>query len=164
MMKTRNCIVFCVLLFVLLGYNAALASIFSPVSTADAHYLKSIQIAVSNQDKNWLWQQIWRPLHIYADKTCLVIKTEQQFVDHYDDIFNIYVRTSIESAAPQTLLKNSIGLMVGDGAVWFTRFTEAVNMGGNYRIITINNRSPKDRESQNLPPCHYPALEITAKN
>ncbi|WP_419393132.1 hypothetical protein [Cytobacillus praedii] len=60
------------------------------------------------------------------------METEKQFIDHYDSLITDYVKQSITEQDPAAMFANELGVMVGEGAIWF-----AAEPGDKYGITVI---------------------------
>ncbi len=68
------------------------------------------------------------PLRVNCDQEKIMIKTKEDFIKNYDEIFTDKIKTALENQKVEDLFVNYQGVMVGNGEIWFD---------GN-GIITIN--------------------------
>lgn len=86
---------------------------------AEQTFFLQLSDAVKNGNRGWVANHTSFPLKVKISGEPKTIKTRQEFVAHYENIFNDKVRSAIESQQPGALFKNWRGLMIGRGEVWF---------------------------------------------
>lgn len=131
-MRKLNIAIFCLLLLVsLLGKAANNVPFYQNNSYFEGPYgysvnevrnfFKNMQLAIKNNDINWLSRHITYPLRIRHRNKPLTIKGVSEFKNNYQKIFNTVVKKAITCQQFDQLFVNSNGFMVGNGAVWFNK-------------------------------------------
>ncbi|MEJ7586456.1 MAG: hypothetical protein WKI04_02730 [Ferruginibacter sp.] len=89
-------------------------------------FLKQVQYLILNNDKVQLAKLISYPLGNS-------IKTENDFIQHYERIFSKAAKLSIARINFSQLFRNSKGVMTEEGRVWFSQ------LGNQFKIIAVNS-------------------------
>lgn len=109
----------------------------------DYAFSAQIRRAVENDNREWLANQIAFPLLYGSAKHPKHAKTKKEFFQHYNEIINPYVKKMISNYAQEddfNLFKNSVGMMIGNGTIWFIEtYDEKDPNKIKYAIITVNN-------------------------
>jgi len=96
-------------------------------------FLAELQAAVSKGDKTKVAGMISFPLLVIHGSSKSHIRTEAQFLTHYDSIFEAHVRQAIAQQSAKCLFGNYQGTMIGDGEVWYRE-----QESGAMKIVTVN--------------------------
>ncbi len=99
-------------------------------------FLVRLQAAVGEGDKEKVGSMISYPLTLVRGGHRLRIKTTEQFVTGYDQIFDEHVRRAIAHQSAKCLFANYQGVMIGNGEVWFGE-----QPNGAMEIITVNPKA-----------------------
>ncbi len=89
---------------------------------------------VSEDDKVKVSEYIIYPLRVNRDKSSTQIKTPDEFIKNYDNIFTKEVKEALLNQKVKDTFVNYQGVMVGNGEIWFGATTSS-----KYGIIAINN-------------------------
>lgn len=65
------------------------------------------------------------------------MENEKQFIERYDSLITDYVKQSIAEQDPASMFANDLGVMVGEGAIWF-----AAGPDDKYGISVIYTMMP----------------------
>lgn len=87
---------------------------------------------ILNDNREALSKKISYPLNIVRNGEQLQITTPEEFISRYDDILNMQVIYDVEGAETEDLFWNQYGVMLGTGAIWFSRTTD-----GSLKIYSI---------------------------
>jgi hypothetical protein len=90
----------------------------------DRVFLEQLQNAVATNNRRWIADQIMYPRTVDIGGERRMLERADEFLAHYDEIFNQRVRDVILAARFETLFKNWEGTMIGDGEVWFYHAVE----------------------------------------
>ena len=90
---------------------------------------------VSEDNKEKVSEYILYPLRVNHDKSSTEIKTPDEFIKNYDNIFTEEVKKAFLNQDVKDTFVNYQGVMVGDGEIWFGSSQEL----SKYGIIAINN-------------------------
>lgn len=93
-----------------------------PLTQGDKAFLLKLKKAVNENDRKWIAAHVRFPIQPEIDGHVKTIKGKKQFLNHYNDIFNCYVKGAIEKEKPDALFKRWDGVMIGNGEVWFSAF------------------------------------------
>jgi hypothetical protein len=96
-------------------------------------FLAELQAAVSTGDKTTVAGMISYPLLVIYSSSKARVRTEAQFLSHYDSIFDAHVRKAIAQQTAKCLFGNYQGTMIGDGEVWYRE-----QASGAMKIVTVN--------------------------
>jgi hypothetical protein len=88
------------------------------LTAGDKAFFSEVKKAILNDDKEWLMEHINLPLSICSVPDVEAVATKEKFLERYDEIFNAFVKESVEQQDPQNLLKNSVGLTIGNETLW----------------------------------------------
>ena len=104
-------------------------------------YFEKIVDAVKHQKKKLLASMVSYPIKVLGtdNKTILTILTPQNFVANYDVIINKRVRFTVLCETFENLSSNSSGVMIGDGAIWFTETKAKDEDPWEIKITHFNN-------------------------
>jgi len=101
-------------------------------------FLSELQAGVSKGDKAKVAAMISYPLLVIRRTGKTRIRTEAQFLSHYDSIFDAHVRKAIADQTAKCLFGNYQGTMIGDGEVWYREQDT-----GTMKIVTVNTSAGK---------------------
>lgn len=97
-------------------------------------WVKQLQTAMRNQDKNTIANLVIYPLRINdSPKKIYFIKDQKQFLQEYSTIITTPIEKKILQVDPIDIFCNSQGGMIADGAIWFA--AQGANL---IKIKTIN--------------------------
>lgn len=97
-------------------------------------WVKQLQIAIHNQDKNAIANLVTYPLRINdGPKKTHFIKDQKQFLLEYSSIITTPVENKILHADSTAIFCNAQGGMIADGTIWFS--SQDANL---IKIRTIN--------------------------
>ena len=109
-------------------------------------FFEQMQAAVTAGDKTKLASMVSYPLRAAQNGKRIQIRTRQQFIERYSDVFNSAVVCAIKAAKSSDVWGNYQGFMVGNGAIWWDAVIPASVKdpqldSGKYpfKIIAINN-------------------------
>ncbi|MFN8626383.1 MAG: hypothetical protein U0587_10455 [Candidatus Binatia bacterium] len=108
----------------------------------------ALQDAVRSNDREKLAALVEYPLRVNASGTHRLISDSDQFVADFSNIFTGAVRQQVLDQKFDELFVNWRGVMVGDGAIWFSGICEADSPAGacknvRVRIIAVNLSGPR---------------------
>jgi hypothetical protein len=103
-------------------------------SSEEAAFLSMLQTAVAAGSKANVAVIVKYPLtvHLLKDRKTLVIENEQEFLAHYNELFDIRLVSAIADLQKNGLFCNYQGVAIGNGQLWFRRTM------GHCLIIVIN--------------------------
>jgi len=96
-------------------------------------FLAELQAAVSQGDKTIVAGMVSYPLLVIHGSTRTRVRTQAQFLSHYDSIFDAHVRRAIAQQSAKCLFGNYQGTMIGDGEIWYRQ-----QENGTMKIVTVN--------------------------
>jgi hypothetical protein len=103
---------------------------------------------VNGGDKNQLASMVRYPMHATVDGKRIQIRTRQQFLQKYSQLFNPAVICAIKSARDSDVWGNYQGFMIGAGVIWWEAVIPASEKNpqpdsGKYpfKIIAINGEN-----------------------
>jgi len=82
--------------------------------------IRKIHNAVKNNRKYDLIRLISFPTKIYISGKLTTFNTKKDFLKQYDVLFTNKYRKRVSQEIPKHMFHNSQGIMLGDGAMWFT--------------------------------------------
>ncbi len=82
-------------------------------------FFQKLKAAVSAGDKTTVASMVSYPIRIAHNGKRFEIRTRQQFLQRYSQLFNAAVVCAIESAKPSDVWGNYQGFMIGNGAIWW---------------------------------------------
>jgi hypothetical protein len=111
-------------------------------------FFQKLQAAVSAGDKTTLASMASYPMRAALNGKRIQIRTRQQFLQNYPQLFNPAVVCAIKSAKDSDVWGNYRGFMVGSGVIWWDTVIPAsvknpqTNSGKYpFKIISLNNES-----------------------
>jgi hypothetical protein len=115
--------------------------------TAINIFFEKIKFYVETDDSKSLAKLIAYPMQVRGldGKEVLQITNDSDFVMHYDAIINERVKHTIICSTFEELSATYKGVIIGDGAVWFTETKDKDEDPWVMLIIRINN-SHKDKK------------------
>jgi hypothetical protein len=113
-------------------------------------FFHRFQSALQSKDRRTIAAMVTYPVLTSINHKRVRIRTQQQLLAHFDDIFDAGLRCSILNATEKDVWGNWQGFTVGEGAVWFDRIiipqgerldTKAPDYWTKhpFKIKTINN-------------------------
>lgn len=97
----------------------------------------TLKTSVIRNDKKTIADYINYPLVVYINGDVTKISNETEFIQHYDDIFNSKIKSSLKNQELSNLKITPRGIIVGKGEIYFN----LINNGKHeYGIYSINNR------------------------
>lgn len=111
------------------------------VTLEDQAYFLQVRKAVVRDDRKWLSTQVALPLCCFPDREHSYIRTRADFINHYDEVFNPYLRDLLRRYDKRKLTKDWAGVAVGKNVMWLVPFGPH---GGplKYQIFAIKNTPP----------------------
>ena len=97
----------------------------------EIEFFEKLKKAITDNDKNWIAENLNYPLKINVKDYDKIIKSEAEFSSIYNNVFNCNVRFAITQQSIKTLFKNWSGVMIGSGEVWFI---ETINESGDVKL------------------------------
>lgn len=97
-------------------------------------FADKIKLYVTQNNKTGLADLIAYPIKVVIDGSKVSIDNKKEFEQKYDDIINAEFREKISNCYTKYLFSNYMGVMLGDGEIWF----ESLNDIG-LRVYAINN-------------------------
>jgi len=112
------------------------------VTPGDKSFYEKIKKAVLTNDVEWLSEVISYPIELKQDGKNVTLNSSSDFKKYSASFLTPYLKSAVQSQSPDSLFKNWQGVMIGNGAVWFSSVKEEPNDDWKHRIIGIN---PEDR-------------------
>jgi hypothetical protein len=117
--------IFCALLLAAsLATPAAVAGRYSVAGIDDAavtKFLSALQEAVAKDQRERVVALVAYPLRVNTGKRHTFLRTQKALLSAYDRVFNPEVRKALAAQRPEALFVNYLGVMIGDGQIWFGR-------------------------------------------
>jgi hypothetical protein len=110
---------------------------YYPITPADKRFLASVVDAIKRKDITWIANHMIYPLSITSSNGAQVVTTKEEFQTILSRDFTDSIRAKILDAAKQSLFKNWQGIMVGDGLIWFSEYSDNENGPWTYGIAAI---------------------------
>jgi hypothetical protein len=82
-------------------------------------FFDRVHMALEHDDRQALASLINYPLRTSIDHKQTMVRNRQQFLAHFEEIFDKGVRCEVLSARENDVWGNWQGFMVGGGAIWF---------------------------------------------
>ena len=103
-------------------------------------FLSELQNAIRNDRRSAVARLISYPLRVNGGGGTKVYREPSAVVRDYDEIFTAGVKAAILGQQFETLFGRDLGVMIGDGAVWFDHICRGRNceQRGPVRITSIN--------------------------
>jgi hypothetical protein len=79
----------------------------------------SLQIAVRDNNKEYIANLILYPIDVHSDNGTIEIKTKDEFLANYEKIFHDGLKEIIQNAVPHHMFNKYSGIMLGAGEIWF---------------------------------------------
>lgn len=107
-------------------------------------FLAALQKAVESGDKRRIASMIRYPIVFRSKPRNLLIKTPAAFIAAYDRIFTPSVKRAVAEAKAETLFRNSQGVMINQGEIWFDLVGS-----GQVKIIALNGSAEEEKSAAN---------------
>ncbi|MDF2944797.1 MAG: hypothetical protein K0S01_3655 [Herbinix sp.] len=95
-----------------------------------------LQDLVAKEDKKTVAEYVAYPINVMIDGTKTNITDENKFIENYDRIINKTVKDAFLNQNVEDLFVNYMGVMVGQGELWFNQLEGTKH---TYSIYGINN-------------------------
>ena len=96
-------------------------------------YFREVQSLIVQGDRQEVVKHFRYPVELNIDNVSVTINDEMELLDRYDAVFNNNVVNAVAGQKTEDLFVNAMGVMVGDGQVWF-----GVTDQGEYFILSVN--------------------------
>jgi inhibitor of cysteine peptidase len=96
-------------------------------------YFREVQSLIVQGDRQEVVKHFRYPVELNIDNASVTINDEMELLDRYDAVFNNNVVNAVAGQKTEDLFVNAMGVMVGDGQVWF-----GVTDQGEYFILSVN--------------------------
>lgn len=117
-----------------------------PVTHGDKVFCEQIKKAVLTNNVEWLSGVISYPLTLKQNGNSIILNSSSDFKKRSADILTPLLKSSVQNQSPDSLFKNWQGVMIGNGAIWFSGIKEKSDKSWKHRIIGIN---PEDHSTKN---------------
>lgn len=97
-------------------------------------YFCRFKNAVLSGQKTVVSHMVKYPLRPVIDKNTVLIKTEKEFIQHYDSIINSWVKKALMDQEVLKLWASWQGVIVGKGEVWINK-----DKDGELKVVAILN-------------------------
>jgi hypothetical protein len=114
------------------------------VSSDDKAFFAELKKAVLAHEAAWVGAHVAFPLHVRVDEQPLSMRTSEEFVQNYDRIMTVEMVNTVRKQTAEYLFKNTRGVMIGDGEIWFARQPDDAELDHGkprYLIIAIEASS-----------------------
>lgn len=109
-----------------------------PLVNADAldveNFARQIKLSIMEDKRQEFADLINYPINVTINNKKTRINSSQGFIQHYNDIITSDFKNKLSDSYTKYLFSNSMGVMLGDGEIWFDKFNEQ-----GFRIYAINN-------------------------
>ncbi|MBE5995541.1 MAG: hypothetical protein E7247_24495 [Paenibacillaceae bacterium] len=109
-----------------------------PLVNADAadveNFAKQIKLNIMEDKRQEFADLINYPINVTINNKKISINSSEEFIQRYNDIITSDFKNKLSNSYTKYLFSNSMGVMLGDGEIWFDKFN---NQG--FRIYAINN-------------------------
>ncbi len=109
-----------------------------PVTLQDKKFLEQIKKAVLTNDVEWLSGVVSYPLGIKQNGKTITLNNSSDFKKYATTILTAHLKSAVQNQLPDSLFKNWQGVMIGNGAIWFSAIKETPDDDWRHRIIGIN--------------------------
>jgi hypothetical protein len=97
-------------------------------------FLTDLKAAVAKGDKKRVASMVHYPFSVATQDTQFTIRSEQEFVNKYDQIFPTPVRDLLSRQETRCISRvGSKGFTIGSGEIWFDRLQD-----GKVKIFSVN--------------------------
>jgi hypothetical protein len=119
--------------------NATLDSLYGEHQPYE-DFFNALKQAVAAKDKQTVAGMVSYPFKTKVSGKSLTIRATPDFVARYDAIFTSKVVSAIEQQSYDSLFARDIGVMIGQGEVWFTGVCQDNQCKQRtVKIIAVNN-------------------------
>ncbi len=102
--------------------------------------IKSLQQGVKDKDAKAVAALVDYPISVKIDGKDMEIKSEKDFVAHYDAIFTPAIAKVVEDQKYEDLFVNYQGIMFGDGQVWINGICkDSACKAFDAKVVTIQD-------------------------
>lgn len=109
-----------------------------PLVNADAadveNFARQIKLNIMEDKRQEFADLINYPINVTIDNKKTSINSSEEFIQHYNDIITSDFKNKLSDSYTKYLFSNSMGVMLGDGEIWFDKFNDQ-----GFRIYAINN-------------------------
>ena len=109
-----------------------------PLVNADAadveNFARQIKLNIVEDKKQEFADLINYPINVTINNKKISINSSEEFIQHYNDIVTSDFKNKLSDSYTKYLFSNSMGVMLGDGEIWFDKFHDQ-----GFRIYAINN-------------------------
>ncbi|PPK79577.1 hypothetical protein BXY41_10955 [Lacrimispora xylanisolvens] len=109
-----------------------------PLVNADAadveNFARQIKLNIVEDKKHEFADLINYPINVTINNKKISINSSEEFIQHYNDIVTSDFKNKLSDSYTKYLFSNSMGVMLGDGEIWFDKFHDQ-----GFRIYAINN-------------------------
>ena len=116
-----------------------------PDCAAGISFLSELQDTLEQTDRDATASMVRYPLRVNSAGKTKLIKTKQELLKQYDNIFSPLTQCAITESRPEDVWGNYRGFMIGDGEVWWEASISKASSKSKpvFKIITINQESSK---------------------
>ena len=109
-----------------------------PLVDADAadveKFAKQIKLNIMEDKRQEFADLINYPINVTINNKKISINSSEEFIQRYNDIITSDFKNKLSNSYTKYLFSNSMGVMLGDGEIWFDQFNDQ-----GFRIYAINN-------------------------
>jgi hypothetical protein len=109
-----------------------------PLVDADAadveNFGKQIKLNIMEDKRQEFADLINYPINVTINNKKISINSSEEFIQRYNDIITSDFKNKLSNSYTKYLFSNSMGVMLGDGEIWFDKFNDQ-----GFRIYAINN-------------------------
>lgn len=109
-----------------------------PLVNADAadveNFARQIKLNIVEDKRQEFADLINYPINVTINNKKISINSSEEFIQHYNDIITSDFKNKLSDSYTKYLFSNSMGVMLGDGEIWFDKFHDQ-----GFRIYAINN-------------------------
>jgi hypothetical protein len=103
-------------------------------------FVKKVKTAIARADKQWLAGQVNYPFKTSMDgKKIVTLKTKAEFIARFDAIFHPAYKERVLKHCACNLFANYMGVMLGNGELWFGEQATSTTGKPSFTITSINN-------------------------
>ena len=109
-----------------------------PLVNADAadveYFARQIKLNIMEDKRQEFADLINYRINVTINNKKTRINSSEEFIQHYNDIITSDFKNKLSDSYTKYLFSNSMGVMLGDGEIWFDKFNDQ-----GFRIYAINN-------------------------
>lgn len=109
-----------------------------PVTHGDKVFCEQIKKAFLTNNIEWLSRVVSYPLTLKQNDKTITLNNSSDFKKYATAILTAHLKSAVQNQLPDSLFKNWQGVMIGNGAIWFSAIKETPDVDWRHRIIGIN--------------------------